>query len=78
MVIRLNSVEKVKTFVNKISRVDASVDLVSGRYVVDAKSIMGIFSLDLKRPIEVKVLSGDEQQVQEILREFEVPNHQAA
>ena len=38
----LNSIEKVKSFVNDITRFDADFDLVSGRYVIDAKSIMGI------------------------------------
>ncbi|MDD5948682.1 MAG: HPr family phosphocarrier protein [Lachnospiraceae bacterium] len=70
MVISLNNIEKVKNFVNKISKVDANVDLESGRYVVDAKSIMGIFSLDLKKPITVKVLRGDEQLVRDTIREF--------
>ena len=51
--ISLNSIEKVKTFVNEISKFDAEFDLVSGRYVIDAKSIMGIFSLDLLSPITV-------------------------
>ena len=43
----LNSIEKVKSFVNDITKFDVDFDLVSGRYVIDAKSIMGIFSLDL-------------------------------
>ena len=70
MVIRLNNIEKVKNFVNKISKVDAKVDLVSGRYVVDAKSIMGIFSLDLERPLTVKVIAGDEKAVYDVVKEF--------
>lgn len=45
--VSLNSIEKVKRFVNDINRFDFDFDLVSGRYVIDAKSIMGIFSLDL-------------------------------
>ena len=45
--VMLNSIDKVKEFVNKTSRVDGDVFLQSGRYVIDAKSIMGIFSLDL-------------------------------
>ena len=53
--ISLNSIEKVKNFVNTISRFDFDFDLVSGRYVIDAKSIMGIFSLDLSRPIELNI-----------------------
>ena len=46
--ISLNSIDKVKAFVNTIARYDEDFDLVSGRYVIDAKSIMGIFSLDLR------------------------------
>ncbi len=43
--ISLNSIDKVKAFVNEVTKYDAEFDLVSGRYVIDAKSIMGIFSL---------------------------------
>ncbi|MBR0090368.1 MAG: HPr family phosphocarrier protein [Lachnospiraceae bacterium] len=53
--ISLNSIDKVKSFVNDISRFDYDFDLVSGRYVIDAKSIMGIFSLDLSRPIDLNI-----------------------
>ena len=51
--ISLNSIDKVKAFVNEISKFDCDFDLVSGRYVIDAKSIMGIFSLDLSKPIDL-------------------------
>jgi len=51
----LSSINDVKDFVNIVSRYDFDVDLTSGRYVVDAKSIMGIFSLDLSKPIKVEV-----------------------
>ena len=51
----LNSIEKVKSFVNAITRFDVDFDLVSGRYVIDAKSIMGIFSLDLSKPINLNI-----------------------
>ncbi|MEE8885709.1 MAG: HPr family phosphocarrier protein [Eubacteriales bacterium] len=53
--ISLNSIEKVKNFVNAISKYDFDFDLVSGRYVIDAKSIMGIFSLDLSKPIDLNI-----------------------
>ena len=53
--ISLNSIDKVKAFVNDISKYDFDFDLVSGRYVIDAKSIMGIFSLDLPKPINLNV-----------------------
>lgn len=57
--ISLNSIEKVKTFVNDINRFDYDFDLVSGRYVIDAKSIMGIFSLDLSKPITLNIHADD-------------------
>ena len=55
--ISLNSIDKVKAFVNDITKFDNDFDLVSGRYVIDAKSIMGIFSLDLSKPIELNIHS---------------------
>ena len=57
--IMLSSINDVKTFVNVVSKYDFDVDLASDRYVVDAKSIMGIFSLDLSKPIKVEVHSDD-------------------
>lgn len=53
--ISLNSIDKVKAFVNEITKFDFDFDLVSGRYVIDAKSIMGIFSLDLSKPIDLNI-----------------------
>lgn len=53
--ISLNSIDKVKSFVNDITKFDVDFDLVSGRYVIDAKSIMGIFSLDLSKPIDLNI-----------------------
>lgn len=53
--ISLNSIDKVKSFVNDLTRFDVDFDLVSGRYVIDAKSIMGIFSLDLSKPIDLNI-----------------------
>ena len=53
--ISLNSIDKVKSFVNDLTKFDTDFDLVSGRYVIDAKSIMGIFSLDLSKPIDLNI-----------------------
>jgi phosphotransferase system HPr-like phosphotransfer protein len=57
--IMLRSINDVKDFVNVVNKYDFDVDLTSGRYVVDAKSIMGIFSLDLSKPIRVEVHAED-------------------
>ena len=53
--ISLNSIDKVKSFVNDITKFDYDFDLVSGRYVIDAKSMLGIFSLDLSKPIDLNI-----------------------
>ncbi len=55
----LNCINDVKEFVNIVTKYDFDIDLTSGRYVVDAKSIMGIFSLDLSKPIKAEVHSDD-------------------
>lgn len=57
--ISLNSIDKVKSFVNSITQFDFDFDLISGRYVIDAKSIMGIFSLDLSKPIDLNIHAQD-------------------
>ena len=55
--IRLSTIQDVRDFVNCVTACDFDVDLASGRYIVDAKSIMGIFSLDLNRELELSVHS---------------------
>lgn len=49
----LNSIDKVKNFVEKMAKYPFDIDIVSGRYVIDAKSIMGIFSLNLENVLTV-------------------------
>jgi len=58
--ILLSSINDIKAFVNIVNKYEFDVDLTSGRYVVDAKSIMGIFSLDLSKPIKVDIHSESE------------------
>lgn len=53
--ILLSTINDVKSFVNIVSKYDFDVDLTSGRYAIDAKSIMGIFSLDLSKPIDLNI-----------------------
>ncbi len=71
--INLESIDKVKSFVNDITKFDSDFDLVSGRYVIDAKSIMGIFSLDLSKPINLNI-HGDEDnaEIMEVIKKYEV------
>lgn len=58
--ILLSTINDVKAFVNTVMKYDFDVDLVSGRYAIDAKSIMGIFSLDLSKPIELQAHTDDQ------------------
>ena len=55
--VRINTIEDVKNFVSVVTGVDFDVDIVSGRYAIDAKSIMGIFSLDLSKDLELRIHS---------------------
>lgn len=64
--IKLNSIDKVKEFVNIASNHIEDIDLMSGKYIIDAKSIMGIFSLDLSKVLQLVIHSDDKQ----ILKDF--------
>lgn len=69
--ISLNSIDKVKSFVNEITKFSNDFDLVSGRYVIDAKSIMGIFSLDLSKPIDLTIHADDNlPAIMEVIRPY--------
>ena len=69
--ISLNSIDKVKSFVNDLTKFDTDFDLISGRYVIDAKSIMGIFSLDLSRPIDLNIhTEGDAEEILTVLAPY--------
>lgn len=72
VMISLNSIDKVKSFVNTISKFDSDFDLISGRYVIDAKSIMGIFSLDLSQPIELTIHADDDAEILEAVKPYMV------
>ena len=69
--IMIDSIVAAKTFVNIVNTCDFDIDLESGRYLVDAKSIMGIFSLDLSKPIKMHVytenLTAFEQQIKNFI-----------
>ena len=75
MLLSLNSFNKVKDFVNAITPLAIDVNLISGRYVVNAKSVMGIFSLDLSKPVVAVTTSipSEEElgQIRSIMKKFE-------
>ncbi len=68
--IMLGTINHVKTFVNIVAKYDFDVDLVSGRYAIDAKSIMGIFSLDLSKTIELQAHSDNCDEFMAEIKQF--------
>ncbi len=68
--ILLNTINDVKFFVNAVSKYDYDVDLISGHYAIDAKSIMGIFSLDLSKPITVQAYTDDPSAFLEEIKQY--------
>lgn len=70
--IKLSTIEDVRYFVNAAAACDFEVDLASGRYLVDAKSIMGIFSLDLLKPIHMTIHSDNCESFEKKIEKFRV------
>lgn len=62
--VSLSSIEDVRQFVNAATCCPCEVDVLSGRYVIDAKSIMGLFSLDLSKPVRVEVHGSDSERAE--------------
>ncbi len=70
--IKLSNIQDVRDFVNIVVLIDYEIDLAQGRYLIDAKSIMGIFSLDLLSPITVIAHSADTDEFFDKLAKFSV------
>lgn len=72
--ILLDTIDKVKSFVATTIKLDVELDLVSGRYVIDAKSILGIFSMDLSKPLLLQIHAKEDEaeEILEMLREYAV------
>ena len=73
MTILLNDFNKIKRFGSEVIKFESDVDLVKGRYVIDAKSTIGIFTLDLSKPVEVEIHSDNEEEItrfDKVMEEF--------
>ncbi|MBR2479012.1 MAG: HPr family phosphocarrier protein [Clostridia bacterium] len=70
--IMLSTIADVRDFVNLVAAYDGDIDLISGRYIVDGKSIMGIFSLNLLDPITLQTEGPDADELLEKLARFTV------
>ena len=61
--VALNDFIKIKNFSSEVVRFESDIDLVKGRYIIDAKSTIGIFTLDLSSPVDVVIHSDDEDEI---------------
>jgi len=68
--VKISTINDVKKFVNTVSKYDFDVDLISGRYAIDAKSIMGIFSIDLSKELVMKAHTDNAEMVKADLSEY--------
>ena len=68
--VKIATIDQVKKFVSTVMLFNYEVDLVSGRYAIDAKSIMGIFSLDLSKELKMIAHTDDTADLEEALAEF--------
>lgn len=71
LTIKLNMINDAKEFIKEVSKIDVDIDLVKDRYVIDAKSVVGVFTLDLSEPVKVVIYSDDESLL-EPFRKWEV------
>ena len=73
MTIILNTLERVKRFGNIAIKFDSDIDVIRNKYIVDGKSILGIFTLDLRQPVDAEIHSNDEEEIRkfnEAMEEF--------
>lgn len=68
--IKFNTIAQIQNFVNDMSRFLSDVDLTSGKYIVNAKSVIGVFSLDLAHPIGLTAEGEDEDKVIEAVKDL--------
>lgn len=73
LTINLNEIAKANRFINEIVKFPSDIDIISGRYICDAKSLLAIFSYDLSKPVDIEIHSDDEEEIKkfnEMMEEF--------
>ncbi len=67
----IDNIDKVRDFSDKAGKYIDNLDLMSSRYIIDAKSIMGIFSLDISKPVELHIHGDDEKAIANFLESID-------
>lgn len=63
LVLNLNTLSKVKEFINEANKFNSDIDIIRDRYVIDAKSVLGIYTIDLTKSVTVKINSDDKAEI---------------
>lgn len=63
LTLNLNDFEKVRNFTNEANKFNSDIDILRGRYVIDAKSTLGIYTIDLSKPVTIKIISDDSAEI---------------
>ena len=71
LTINLQDLSKVKKFINAVNTFESDIDIIRGRYVIDAKSTMGVFTIDLSEPVELYIHSDNKLELERFLKEME-------
>lgn len=74
LVVKLGVVETIQKFYDVVSKMDYDIDLVRGRYIVDAKSVLGIYSLDLSKPVDVVLHCDNENEYHQFIEDLGAAN----
>lgn len=73
--VKLNNIIDIKTFIEEVSKFETNIEAIRGRYEINAKSLMGMFSLDLSKPVDIIIYSKNEEEIsrfKEIIKKYEV------
>lgn len=73
--VKINNIEDIKKFQDEITKFETDIDITRGRYIIDAKSMLGILTIDLAKPIDVVLHSDNETEInkfKEIMKQFQV------
>ena len=71
MLLNLNTIERVKRFSEIVLKYECDIDVIRGRYVIDAKSIIGLFTLDISKPVEIHIHSTDKEVLEQFNKDME-------
>lgn len=63
LILNLNTLERVKNFTNVVNRFNSDIDVIRDRYIIDAKSVIGIYTIDLTRPVTIRIVSDDKAEI---------------